>query len=61
MARRKRRLVVSRNGEHVAWPETREEAEAEIERRKAEDVRSAHLGWITLRQAELTRYYIEVH
>jgi len=59
--RRKLRYVVTRNGEHVAWPEDREAAETALERVKAEDVECAHKGWITLRQLELTRYYIEVH
>ena len=58
---RKRRYVVTRNGEQVAWPANREAAEADLERIKAEDICLAHQGWITLRQLELTRYYIEVH
>jgi len=56
---RKRRLVVTRNGEHVAWPESREAAEAEIERLKAVDLRMLEQGWISQRQHELTRYFIE--
>ena len=58
---RKRMYIVIRNGEQVGWHETREGADADINRQTAEDVRLAHQGWITVRQMELTRYYIEVH
>ncbi len=58
---RKRQLIVTRNGEFIAWPETREEAEAEIERQKANDLRLAQEGWISVRSLELIRYHIEVH
>lgn len=61
MARRKT-YIITRNGEHqVGNFSSRKVAESKIKLLKANDVRMAQLGWITVHQMELTRYNIEVH